>query len=232
MNENDFFKLLASSEGTQQSYVFVGDDPAEIESGAKKFASGLNISDFDIVEIRPEISENGKGEYKVKAIRELIRQINLTPNRSSKKMAIIYEADKLNIESANTLLKTLEEPPPSAIIVLLSKRNKLLSTIQSRCQIVRFKNIGQNDSELASDLSELKGEKLKKYFDLAQKISSSENIDAEFESILLHYQKNLKTGDLVAANKIKKIFLAKKAMAKTNNKKLVLENLFLEICYE
>jgi DNA polymerase-3 subunit delta' len=56
-----------------------------------------------------------------------------------RRVAIIDDADGLNTESANCLLKTLEEPPPGAILILIgTNRSRQLPTILSRTQIVRF----------------------------------------------------------------------------------------------
>jgi DNA polymerase-3 subunit delta' len=69
----------------------------------------------------------------------LCHNIGLKPFRGGRKIAIIDDADFLNQEGANCLLKTLEEPPPKSIIVLIgTSEQKQLPTIRSRCQIVRF----------------------------------------------------------------------------------------------
>ncbi len=54
-------------------------------------------------------------------------------------MAIIDDADQLSLEGANCLLKTLEEPPPGSVLILIgTSLQRQLPTIRSRCQIVRF----------------------------------------------------------------------------------------------
>jgi DNA polymerase-3 subunit delta' len=68
--------------------------------------------------------------------------VNLSPVESEYKVFIIKEADRMNEESSNCLLKTLEEPTLNTIIILIA--NSLASvkeTIKSRCQIMRFKPI-------------------------------------------------------------------------------------------
>lgn len=76
---------------------------------------------------------------------ELIRQtrhfLSQKPFSHSNKIIIIYQAENLNPESQNALLKTLEEPGLNNYIVLsTSKPSKLLPTIISRCQIIKLKN--------------------------------------------------------------------------------------------
>jgi DNA polymerase-3 subunit delta' len=76
-------------------------------------------------------------------IREfLIEKVSTRPTLSARKVFVIGEAEKLNIESQNCLLKTLEEPPAYCCIILLCTRlEDLLPTTKSRCQIVRFSTI-------------------------------------------------------------------------------------------
>jgi len=69
----------------------------------------------------------------------LCHDISLKPFCGGRKIAIIDDADYLNQEGANCLLKTLEEPPPKSLIILIgTSEPKQLPTIRSRCQIVRF----------------------------------------------------------------------------------------------
>ncbi len=76
---------------------------------------------------------------KVDEIRELIKDIQLKPYEGTKKVYIICDADKMNSQGQNALLKTLEEPPNYATLILLtSKGNSLLPTIVSRCQAIKL----------------------------------------------------------------------------------------------
>lgn len=69
----------------------------------------------------------------------LCHDIALKPFRGGRRIAIIDDADYLNQEGANCLLKTLEEPPAAALIVLIgTSQQRQLPTIRSRCQVIRF----------------------------------------------------------------------------------------------
>lgn len=69
----------------------------------------------------------------------LCHDIGLKPFAGTRKIAIIDDADALNVEGANALLKTLEEPPKGSIIILIgTSQHRQLSTIVSRSQVVRF----------------------------------------------------------------------------------------------
>jgi len=69
----------------------------------------------------------------------LCHNIALKASRGRRKIAIIDDADYLNPEGANCLLKTLEEPPPRSLIILIgTSEQRQLPTIRSRCQTMRF----------------------------------------------------------------------------------------------
>lgn len=66
-------------------------------------------------------------------------EVRMRPMQGGRKIAVIEDADHLNEEGANCLLKTLEEPPPHALIVLIGTSEQTqLPTIRSRCQVMRL----------------------------------------------------------------------------------------------
>lgn len=75
----------------------------------------------------------------VDAIRDLEKEANFRPYEGKARFLIINDAEKMNEASSNALLKTLEEPPETSFIFLVSSRPmSLLQTIRSRCQTIRF----------------------------------------------------------------------------------------------
>ena len=93
-------------------------------------------------EIHPDVTtllpEND--EHKIETIRRAEEILSLRPYEGKKKVLIVDDADKMNINSANAFLKTLEEPPDDSIIVLVSASpDRLPDTIRSRCMHVRFR---------------------------------------------------------------------------------------------
>jgi len=69
----------------------------------------------------------------------LCHSVSLRPQMGKRRVAIIDDSDYLTVESANCLLKTLEEPPPGAVMILIgTSRGRQLPTILSRTQTVRF----------------------------------------------------------------------------------------------
>lgn len=76
----------------------------------------------------------------------LCHELSLRPLPGSRKIAVIDDADSMNDASANALLKTLEEPPDGAILLLIaSNPDALLPTIRSRCQMIRLAPLDAND---------------------------------------------------------------------------------------
>jgi len=89
-----------------------------------------------------------KKEIKVEQIRELQRQFSFFSEDGKYKVAIIDEAEKLNKQAQNALLKTLEEPNDFSIIILVAKDDKkLLPTIISRCQKIKFGPLTETEIE-------------------------------------------------------------------------------------
>jgi len=81
-----------------------------------------------------EREEDAK-QLKVEQIRDLTQALALKSYRGGYKVAVIAEADAMNVNAANALLKTLEEPPLATLLVLCSARpSRLPPTIVSRCQ--------------------------------------------------------------------------------------------------
>jgi DNA polymerase III subunit delta' len=117
-------------------------DPCEHCPACAQAAAGTH-PDLDVVG-KPE----GKSEIPVELLigdlehrrREgLCARIALKPYAGRRKIAVIDDADFLNAEGANALLKTLEEPPPRSVLILISSSPaRQLPTIRSRCQLIRF----------------------------------------------------------------------------------------------
>jgi DNA polymerase-3 subunit delta' len=85
------------------------------------------------------VPETASGRMSIDQVRELGRQLSLTPSMGSHRVAILSDFDQATPSAANALLKTLEEPPAYVLLVLLAPdTDSLLPTIVSRCQVVPF----------------------------------------------------------------------------------------------
>jgi DNA polymerase-3 subunit delta' len=81
---------------------------------------------------------------KISQIRQLQEQLTFTVYEGNRKVVILDKADRMTIQAANCLLKTLEEPPPHTILVLLTSiPYRVPSTIRSRCQRLMFKPLSE-----------------------------------------------------------------------------------------
>lgn len=90
----------------------------------------------DVYWVRPESKSR---VIVIDQMKELMRDIHLKPSEAEYKVAIIVAADRLNVQAANSFLKTLEEPPPNSVLILLtSDTERILETILSRCLRLNF----------------------------------------------------------------------------------------------
>jgi len=121
------------------------------------FAAGTH-PDFAVIEPPPDEDEGGrrasaggavrKKPIGVDQIRGLSDLLSITAHRDAGKVIIVQPADALNLAASNALLKSLEEPPPGVVFLLVSDRPALLlATVRSRCQSVP---IHLRDGDMAS----------------------------------------------------------------------------------
>ncbi len=111
----------------------VNGDACGICPSCRKLGSG-NHPDLQLLMPLPD-----KRDISIEQVRELQQVLSLRPFEAHRKACLIEPAERMNEKSANALLKTLEEPPGHAIIILLTNQaDLLLSTIRSRCQHLRF----------------------------------------------------------------------------------------------
>jgi DNA polymerase III subunit delta' len=90
----------------------------------------------------------GRVEIGIDDIRELQRNASLPPFEGKYKVFIIDGAEYLSTEAANCLLKTIEEPPPQVIILMLTaEESRLLPTVVSRCQRLELKSMPTKEIE-------------------------------------------------------------------------------------
>jgi DNA polymerase-3 subunit delta' len=150
------------------AYLFTGNAIGELESMARTLAKTLNCQSPprrsssgialdscdhcdscrridtenhpDVLWIRPESKSR---IVTIDQMRDLMQTMNLKPTIAEYKVGIIAGADRLNVAAANAFLKTLEEPPPKSILILLTAEpQRILETILSRCLRLNFAGEG------------------------------------------------------------------------------------------
>ncbi len=155
----DHFNKAIQSDHLSHAYIFTGQEGVGKTSFAKEFAKALNCKNDEndscnscpnCIRIEahnhPDVFWTEREEkakfIKIENIRNLQNSVRLSPLESNYKIFIIKEADNMNEEASNCLLKTLEEPSPNTIIILIANTmTPIKDTIRSRCQIIRFQPI-------------------------------------------------------------------------------------------
>jgi len=147
-------------------YLFFGQQLEELEALARTLAKTLNCQQpvrvggaavdscdecptcrkidgqthADVHWVRPESKSR---IVSVDQMRELMHEVQLKSSEAEVKVAVIVAADRLNPQAANAFLKTLEEPPPKSVLILLSTEPaRILETIMSRCLRLNFAGEG------------------------------------------------------------------------------------------
>lgn len=119
------------------------------ERGRDSFSACDMCSSCHLVDARthPDLQIVGrpedKTEFPIQLMLEFCKELSLKPLRGHGRIAIVDDADDLNEESGNSFLKTLEEPPPNALLILIATDpERQMTTIRSRCQVIPFGSIG------------------------------------------------------------------------------------------
>ena len=137
----------AIGEGPAHAYLFhgpagVGKRRAAVELAGKLLGDAGRVArgahpDLYAVEALGEM-------IRIDAIRELRRDLHMRPFEADWRVYLIFDANLLNEEAADALLKDLEEPPPYAVIVLVADDiGPIQETIRSRCQPVPFRRLSE-----------------------------------------------------------------------------------------
>lgn len=153
-----FMKRLIESGRLAHAYLFLGPDGVGRRAVAVSLAAALNCkrgacgscpsclrilneADRAISIIKPK----GR-QVAIEQIRELQKSLALNQGGGEWRVVVIDPADAFSASSGNALLKSLEEPPPRTIFVLLATSlSGVLPTIRSRCQVLRFARLSSTD---------------------------------------------------------------------------------------
>jgi len=135
-----FLKKISEKGNISHAFLFSGQDKLGKKKVALEWISFLFKEDIE-KKTHPDftiIEPLGK-EIKIGQIKELIRNLSLRPYVAPFKAVIIDKAHLMNSEAQSALLKTLEEPKGNTLLILVSEEpDRLLSTITSRVQTVKF----------------------------------------------------------------------------------------------
>lgn len=179
---------------------------------------------------RPDLFCVEENPVKIDHIRALIHWINIKPHSSPWKLAVLTKIENLTIEASNALLKVLEEPPGKSILVLQSfKKEKILPTILSRCQLIR-NNYEEKEGCLPIYLSPAKIAVLtvKEKFDYAIQLALEENLPKVMNLWEEEFRQDLLVGKDVRPI-LKEISQTRNLLSTNISLKLLLENLLLKM---
>lgn len=99
--------------------------------------------------LKPEDAAKQR-DLRIDTVREWQADVNLKPYEGRRRVFIMHDAEKLNEAAANAMLKTLEEPPPYATLILVANTSgELLPTIVSRCQPLKLRPVPRTEIEAA-----------------------------------------------------------------------------------
>ncbi len=172
----EFLTVAIKKGNVSHSYMFVGKSGIGKKLFAREFARNVMLSeanrekDMTSIQDYKEIIPDGNS-IKILQVRDLQEDIAEKPVQCARKIYVIDNADSMTEESQNCLLKTLEEPPEYAMIILIvANENMMLETIKSRCVIVKF--------------NELTNEELKQYLEKNYTSTNYNMKDANISQIL------------------------------------------------
>lgn len=146
--QKQILKKMIDEDKIGHAYLFTGKDGIGKKLVAIEFAKqvmssetsdSFNETDFKI--ILPE-----KDSIKIEEVRSLIDEVYLKTTYSKRKVIIIDDADKMNMNAQNALLKVLEEPPVYATLILItSNKDKIIKTILSRVTEIKFSPLSNEE---------------------------------------------------------------------------------------
>lgn len=269
-------KKTINTKKIANSYIFSGIEGIGKRQFAREFAKNImclqggdckdtceSCKKFE-EKSNPNYEEINSNEYKkdiitIDQIREkIVNKAYEKPIISNKKIYVINDADKMNEPAQNALLKTLEEPPQYVVIILIvSNDNAILPTIKSRCVIVKFNSLTNDeikkiignvsDEELEILNGSLKGyskieEKVVQYKEIKKIIERLKNdqlIDVLNNSDILYQGKDEAINLLNYMNiylfkenlfdEIKYVEEAKKKILYNNNYEMTIDNLLMKM---
>lgn len=177
----EFLRRSIEHDHVGHAYIFAGPEHLGKFLLAEMFAQALILGTkleennieikqdalFDMVIVEPEVTEKNhvtkQRDISIETVRVLQKTLSLFPYHGRKKVLIINDAHRLNTSAQNGLLKTLEEPNDTCIMILVThEANKLLPTIQSRCVTLNFSLVQESSQAIMGrpGLAKIYGENL------------------------------------------------------------------------
>ncbi|MBU3918904.1 hypothetical protein KKC63_03320 [Patescibacteria group bacterium] len=150
--QSQYLKQSAENNRLAHAYLFYGPSKIGKRTFAIEFAKSLQkpeerLANFSMLEpIKGEEEDNKRESIHILQIRELKSKLSLSSASDGYKIAIIDNAQAMTFDAQGAMLKLLEEPKGKSLIILIAElKDQLLSTITSRCQLIRFSTLSKQD---------------------------------------------------------------------------------------
>ena len=148
-----FLKKSVELGKISHAYLFCGEEHLGKKRIALEFVKLINGGNFDLGHPDLILIEPKEKEIQIAQIRELIQKLSFKPYSALFKVALIDQAHLMTKDSQNSFLKTLEEPKGRTVLILITETpERLLATISSRCEIIKFSPV--KEVEIKSYLRE------------------------------------------------------------------------------
>lgn len=240
--ETRSLKILNGILGTKRianGYIFSGNDGQTKLDAAMYFAKALNCeagippcnsclscSKTDKA-IHPDIIivEKDKSSIKIEQIRSLKTSTKYGPSEGKWQAVIINDADTMTTEAANSFLKSLEEPAPNVVYILISNREGTLpKTISSRCQKILFEEtVPEKPLEETLELYKKINNSKFDYIDISQTLSDAKDPKEILRQFFMLYTEEKKLKEA------REVLETLKGLEKRANQKLALDLLSLKL---
>ncbi len=189
-----------------------------------------NVPDFHLINSQED-------NLSIEMVRDLIGQLSFKPYQSEKSIFVIFNIDQASLAAQNALLKSLEEPPAHALILLTTcEPHRVLPTIRSRCiDVVLVKS---NEDELSTDeTTEMSGVwkrvEHSNYHELFELSDTYKERDQALKVVraLIQYLhgENEKEPSLPLTQALQKLLTTKDLLEKNVNVRLALEDFFFSV---
>ena len=169
---------------SNQTLLFVGGREAlwQVKIDEIQRAQSIHTADKIVVDVPPSIAD----------LRQIIQRVQLKPLHGSRTLIVFYHLQLWSSELATTLLKTVEEPPRHATIVLCATEGAaLLSTIRSRVTTIRLQDVVESFNSSAEAVIPLANSSLKDQFAAIAKLAESDMSATEIVKEWLENSQNV-----------------------------------------
>ena len=150
------------------------------------------LQDSQITQTNPDLFILEEEKIGISQIKQVINHLSTKPFGKTQKSAVILDASNITSDAQNALLKTLEEPPEKAVILIgVDSENKLLPTVLSRCLVVNPES-GIKNPESSFDIDKLLRSTTEERFEIIEKTADKEKF---LEDLTESYREKVLKGE-------------------------------------